>query len=83
MLCLVVPQRDQTLPPIEVAVGQQAEALLPRHGRIEVRQVVGRDPRDIACVQCGKNHQQASDIAFPIRLLPMSCDQQKRERIEG
>ena len=70
MLPLVVAQRNQALPPVQIAVGEQAPTVFRLHENIEVCQIVGRIAQDIGCVQDQREHQHSNCGAMLARVLP-------------
>ena len=51
MLLLIVAQRDQSLSPIEIAIGQQPPAILRANEDVEVGKIVGRVTQRIGGIE--------------------------------
>src|SRR5262249_32809278 len=58
MLPLVLPERQQPLSPIQVAVGQQSPALTRTDAGHEIRQVIGRVTKRVAGLQRDNRDEQ-------------------------
>src|SRR5450432_3548397 len=82
MLLLVLPKREQALPPVEIAVGEQAIAIVVGNEWIEVRQVSRRRAQPIPSIANQKqsqNHDSAAPWRYP---LPHRSRTQQREWIQ-
>jgi len=70
MLLLVGAQRDQSLSPIQVAVGEQPPGVFGLHEDIEIRQIIGRGAKSVRSIQAKRNYHDRDGGGHAPRCRP-------------
>src|SRR5450755_625282 len=83
MIALIVFQSQQALPPIEITVGQQAEAFRRAHEWREIREISRSVTQRVGGVQGCQQDQECRDSALVSNPLPHRRRKQNSEGIHG